>query len=661
VDAWKNRGLARKMQDNYKGAFDDFNQAIRLNGRSPDLYNLRGSALLDKQAFNSAIADFGKAIALDSNYTKAYVNRGLALLYTRQLDRAIADFNVVVHLAPSDPRGYMDRAMARMEKGDFKGTIDDYNEAIRLDPNNSGPYTRRGEAWRLQGKLPQAVEDHNKAIALNPNDKEAYNNRALTFKDQGKLDEAIADCDQAILLYPGYDFAYATRGLIRRLKGDLWGSLTDLNKAVELNQSSPVDLTFRGDTLRESQNLNGAMEDFNKAILILPDCAAAYTGRGLTYEKMGNLAKAKADYEKALSLPADVDVGLAKPAQDVARTRLAALIAAEEAKRAKEAAERAAQEARAKEAAERATKEAIGRLAKVESAKLVPDDIQQLLYHRGHALLIGVSDYTTGWDKLPTVKDDLRRLEEALKPSFDTVETVLSPTVEQIRVKIREFFQGRWNSLDERLFIYYSGHGFTDTNRYSRKNNGYITGSDTPIYKAADRMAVANAVAFDEIVGWSGLTNARHVLMVFDSCFSGSLFTGKSAPPEAPQYEYDSVKKMLRYPIRYVITAGRQSETVAADGTFATALLNGLRGEADYSHNGVVSAVQLGVYLGLAVPGLSRGRQTPQFDRIESYQEEGQFFFLTKPAAADKSVDRAPTGTTPTGTTSGPLIESKVK
>ena len=127
VDAWKNRGLARKMQDNYKGAFDDFNQAIRLNGRSPDLYNLRGSALLDKQAFNSAIADFGKAIALDSNYTKAYVNRGLALLYTRQLDRAIADFNVVVHLAPSDPRGYMDRAMARMEKGDFKGTIDDYN------------------------------------------------------------------------------------------------------------------------------------------------------------------------------------------------------------------------------------------------------------------------------------------------------------------------------------------------------------------------------------------------------------------------------------------------------------------------------------------------------------------------------------------------------
>ena len=111
------------------------------------------------------------------------------------------------------------------------------------------------------------------------------------------------------------------------------------------------------------------MEDFNKAILILPDCVAAYTGRGLTYEKLGNLAKAKADFEYALSLSADLDAGLARPARALARERLAAL-AAEEAKRAKEAAERTAKEA--------AAKEATGTLAKVEAAKLVPEDIQQL-------------------------------------------------------------------------------------------------------------------------------------------------------------------------------------------------------------------------------------------------------------------------------------------
>jgi hypothetical protein len=42
---------------------------------------------------------------------------------------------------------------------------------------------------------------------------------------------------------------------------------------------------------------------------------------------------------------------------------------------------------------------------------------------------------------------------------------------------------------------------------------------------------------------------------------------------------------------------------------------------------------------------------------------EGQFFFVTEPAAADKSIplSSAPTDMTPTGTTPGALIKSKLK
>jgi tetratricopeptide (TPR) repeat protein len=657
ADAFKNRGIARHMQGDYDAAIADFNRALRLNGKSPDYYNARGAALFKKGEYDGAIRDFDKAIALDPNYKKAFVNRGLAFQSKRQLDRAIADFDMFVGLAPNEPIGYLDRASVRMDKGNFKGAVDDYNQAIRLDPNNSGAYTRRGEARRLQGSLQQSLADHNKAIELNPNDKEAYNNRALTLKDQGKLDEAIADCDQAIMLDPAYDFAYATRGLVRRLKGNLAGSLTDLNKAVELNPSSPVAFTFRGDTLRKSENYNGAMEDFNKAILILPDCVAAYTGRGLTYEKMGNLAKAKADFEYALTLSADLDAGLARPAQALARERLATL-AAEEAKRAKEAAERAAQEARAKEAAERAAKEAAAKeairtLAKVESAKLVPEDIQQLLQHRGHALLIGVSDYKSGWPQLPNVKNDLQDLKAGLEPYFETVDIVPNPTVAQLRDRMGEFLLGQWNKPDERLFIYYAGHGFTDFNQSSRDNDGYITGSDTP------GKAIAKAMSFFEVDSWSRQTRARHVLMVFDACFSGSLFQTMGPPEEPARPDLDGVRRMLGQPMRYYITAGRQNEEVAADSTFATLLLRGLRGGADTYHMGIISADDLGSYLYHEVPKHSPRPQTPQYKSIGNARlSEGQFFFVTEPAAADKS---APTDMTPTGTTPGALIKSKLK
>src|SRR5215813_11868289 len=610
VDAFKNRGLAYKMQGTSDKAIDDFSQAIRLNGNSPEFYNLRGAALVDKQEFNRAIADFEKAISLNQKYRNAFVNRGLAFVFTRQLSRAIADFDMVVRLSPRDPLGYLNRAMTRMDMGNFTGAIADYDEAIRLDPNTSGPYTRRGEAWRLQGNLQRSLNDHNKAIALNPLDGEAYNNRALTFKDLGKLVEAIGDCDQAIVLNKNSDFAYTTRGLILRLQGNLWRSLTDLNKAVELKPNSPIALTFRGDTLRESGNTSGAMEDFNKAILILPDFVAAYTGRGLTYEKKGEVANAKADYDKALSLSADVDASLARPSQAKARERLATLA---EAARAKEAAERAEQEARARSVAER-----------------IPEDIQQVLQHRGHALLIGQSHYTRGWDELASVRYDLQTLKAGLTPYFETVETVQDPTVSQLRDRMREFLFGKWNTPDERLFIYYAGHGFTDFNQASRENNGYITGSDTPRYDLNPGKAIENAVPFTEIDSWNRQTRARHVLMVFDSCFSGTLFQTMGSEEELRRKDLDGIRRMLGQPVRYYITSGRKEEMVTADSTFATLLLRGLRGEADFFRQGLVSADQLGIYLSREVPKHSQRSQTPQFSSIGNAKlSEGQFFFLT--------------------------------
>ena len=623
VDAFKNRGLAYKMQGLFDKAIDDFNQAIRLERNSPGLYNLRGAALLDKLEFNRAIADFDKAVSLNQKYTNAYVNRGLAFVFTRRLARAVADFDIVVRLSPKDPLGYLNRAMARMDMGNFKGAIADYDEAIRLDPTRSGPYTRRGEAWRLQGDLVRSLNDHNKAIALNPLDSEAYNNRALTFKDLGKFAEAIADCDQAILLNKSSEFAYATRGLILLLQGNLWRSLSDLNKAVELKPNSPIALTFRGDTLRESGNINGAMEDFNKAILILPDFVAGYTGRGLTYEKSGDMANAKADYEKALSLPADVDAGLARPSKAKARERLAVL-AAQEAARAKAAAERAEQEARAKAAAELDANRTAATLP-----PRIPEDIQKALQHRGHALLIGASRYTSGWDELLSVRHDLQALKAGLTNHFETVETIQDPTASQLRDRVREFLLGKWNKPDERLFIYYAGHGFTDFNQASRENNGYITGSDTPRYDLNPGKAIENAVPFTEIDSWNRQTRARHVLMVFDSCFSGTLFQTMGSEEELRRKDLDGIRRMFSQPIRYYITSGRKEEEVTADSTFVTLLLRGLRGEADFFHQGLVSADQLGIYLSREVPKHSQRSQTPQFSHIGNAKlSEGQFFFL---------------------------------
>jgi uncharacterized caspase-like protein len=183
---------------------------------------------------------------------------------------------------------------------------------------------------------------------------------------------------------------------------------------------------------------------------------------------------------------------------------------------------------------------------------------------------------------------------------------------------------------DERLLIYYAGHGFTDSNQASRENNGYITGSDTPRYDLNPGKAIENAVPFTEIDTWNRQTRVRHVLMVFDSCFSGTLFQTMGSEEELRRKDLDSIRRMLGQPIRYYITSCRKEERITADSTFATLLLRGLRGEADFFRQGLVSADQLGIYLNREVSKHSQRSQTPQFSPIGNAKlSEGQFFFLT--------------------------------
>ncbi|WP_255608751.1 tetratricopeptide repeat protein [Methylosinus sp. Sm6] len=325
--ALKNRGFVRKKLGEADLAVADFSRALRLAQNGPlaaDLYNLRGATLIDKDEYDAAIADFNRSIMVDRKYVKAYVNRGQAYYFKRDFDKAIADFDQAVRLLPDDPFGYSNRAMARMEKADFKGAIADYDRAIRLDPRNPTWHSRRGEAWRLQGDLDRSLADHDRALSLKPNE-EAYNNRALTLKDMGKLSDAQNDCSEAILLNPSYDLAYANRGLVRRLAGDLRGALRDLDKAIGLAQRSTAALTYRGDAYRELGDIGRALQDYDEAIRILPDYIAAHAGRGLALEKKGDRAGAKAAFQRAASLSSDADAGVAKPAQKIAKERLAAI------------------------------------------------------------------------------------------------------------------------------------------------------------------------------------------------------------------------------------------------------------------------------------------------------------------------------------------------
>ncbi len=681
VDAFKNRGRARQEQGDYDKAIADFNQALHLDPKRTDLYNARGSALFDKGEYDRAIADFTKAISLDPKYKNAFVNRGLAFLHTRRIAQAIADFDVVVRLAPNEPVGYVDRAMARMDKADFNSAIADYNEAIRLDPKNSGTYTRRGEAWRLQGDFERSLADHNKAIELNPAQEDAYNNRALVFKDHGELDNAIADCDEAILLNPTFFLAYANRGLIRRLKGDLSGSLIDLEKAVKLNPRSPISLTFRGDTWREWGDYDRAMKDFSEAIRTLPDFVAAYTGRGLTHEKKGDWAEAKADFEKALSLPAELDSGLARPAQDLARTHLASLLVepapprhdqspsgtdpaivlrfapeippglslspgsqislnnhAFEIKKVDASAQTVT--LLGKENGPRSGLNFFGTLRLwYENEKLQAFDDPYGPF--SYAVIAAIDDYNrdndllkrgkTGYPPLKHMVENAQRLYDVLIGlgfPADHIRTFYNEAATQQNLDraLRDFWQGEQFEGARRVFFYFGGHGD------GMEGNGFLV-----TYDFDPKRPTTTGFLMGDFT-WRHFANikAHHFLVAIDSCSSGLAVPGMQTLGDADRRSLITLAEIgvdVKERARNLLVAGTGASLAIADpnsgGIFTDALIEGLKGNADLFKSGVIPFGDLLRYVRHEVIGRTAAmgvEQVPSGFRATNYGH-GEFVF----------------------------------
>jgi hypothetical protein len=225
----------------------------------------------------------------------------------------------------------------------------------------------------------------------------------------------------------------------------------------------------------------------------------------------------------------------------------------------------------------------------------------------------------------------VQELARGLQPHFATVEPFTDrPTVEAIRKKLRDFLLSTWNRTDERLLIYYAGHGFTDFNENARADIGYITGSDTPAYRRGEAAAVGNSISFQEIDALNRETRARQVIMLFDSCFSGSVFLTRSDNSDPEHYNYARARGALHNPVRYYITAGGAHEEIPAASPFAQLVLRGLQGEADIYKDGFITAEALGNYLERNMSYYAHISLHPQKGAIADIRlSSGEFIFLT--------------------------------
>lgn len=280
---------------------------------------------------------------------------------------------------------------------------------------------------------------------------------------------------------------------------------------------------------------------------------------------------------------------------------------------------------------------------------------ETLIYKRSYALLIGNSKYSN-WNDLPGVSQDMTEVKDALKRNgFDVIsfndedkpvidQPALNLTRDSFSRQITRFIDEYGQDEENRLLIYYAGHGYTALLPDGRRM-GYLVMRDAPSMPAVseplDRSLTTSqlslftraSINMDQIEAFAKSITSRHVLFVFDSCFAGTvLFRGG----ESSVASYITAEDLR--PVRAFLTAGNEHEVVLDDGSFRQAFIRGIDGaadaaDADHQKDGYVLGSELYAYIRKEVGRSTKNRQTPAFGKIATHQlARGDFIFIVRDA-----------------------------
>lgn len=168
----------------------------------------------------------------------------------------------------------------------------------------------------------------------------------------------------------------------------------------------------------------------------------------------------------------------------------------------------------------------------------------------------------------------------------------------------------------DNLLVYYAGHGWLDR----ESDRGYWLPVD------AEQDTRANWLSNADITDTLKALRAKHVVVVADSCYSGTLARSIGVQPLAPA----DLLRLAQKKARTVLTSGGLEPVADVGGgthsVFARAFLNALRG-----NPGAADLTSL--FAGIRRQVLLNAEQTPEYAEIRLAGHEGGDFIFVRPGA----------------------------
>ncbi len=245
-----------------------------------------------------------------------------------------------------------------------------------------------------------------------------------------------------------------------------------------------------------------------------------------------------------------------------------------------------------------------------------PSFIDDLNFGKYYALVIGNNGYKH-LPQLDTAMGDAKAISKLLKEEYDFEVNLLTDATRYDILKSLGQFRRRLTENDNFL-IYYAGHGILD----KRAERGYWLPTD------AEQSFKANWISTTEISDSLKALEPKHIMVVADSCYSGTLVRGSGLTTNELDNKKSLIKRLLSKKSRTVLTSGGLEPVIDSGGdghsVFAQAFLDVLN-----ENENVLEGQRLFTVLRRKV--VLNADQTPEYSDIRrAGHNGGDFIFVRK-------------------------------
>jgi tetratricopeptide (TPR) repeat protein/tRNA A-37 threonylcarbamoyl transferase component Bud32 len=241
---WIKKGLSLSSLGFYKEALIPFDEALKLNPRSPaKIHKCTSYTALGQ--FDEGLTCIDEILAIHPDHWKMWYQKGDTLRQAGRFDEALACFK----------------------------------KALTLTSQTSPITGQIGKVYEEQGKLSEALEYYEQALSQNAKIAEIWDYKGTLLMKMNRPETAQECFSEATEINPRFIEAWFHRATAFYELGFFAEALKANNLALSLNGEFIPSLIGLGNCYRELKDFNRALEFFNKALLLSPENLDAHLAK----------------------------------------------------------------------------------------------------------------------------------------------------------------------------------------------------------------------------------------------------------------------------------------------------------------------------------------------------------------------------------------------